>query len=107
MSVSDSTYTWTYVIVALLSANLPWLSERRFFVWAAHKPKSAVFRLFEWLVLYFVTGAIGLGLEHQMTGEIYHKGWVFYTVTVALFIVFAMPGFIYRYDLRRHLRGSN
>ncbi|WP_065089061.1 DUF2818 family protein [Acidihalobacter prosperus] len=104
--MSDGTFTWTYVIVALIAANLPWLSERRFFVWPSATPKSAAFRLFEWLVMYFVTGAIGLGLEHQMTGEIYHKGWVFYTVTVSLFIVFAMPGFIYRYDLRRHLRNN-
>lgn len=105
MSVSDGAFTWTYVIVSLIAANLPWLSERRFFAFPARTPKSASFRLLEWLTLYFVTGAIGLGLEHQMTGEIYHKGWVFYTVTVALFIVFAMPGFIYRYDLRKHLRG--
>jgi hypothetical protein len=39
-----------------------------------------------------------------MTGEIYHQDWVFYAVTISLFLVFALPGFIYRYDLRRQLR---
>ncbi|AOV17311.1 hypothetical protein BJI67_09755 [Acidihalobacter aeolianus] len=104
--MSDGTYTWAYVIVAVIAANLPWLTERRFFLLPTKTAKSAAFRLLEWLVMYFVTGAIGLGLEHQMTGQIYHKSWVFFTVTVSLFIVFALPGFVYRYDLRKHLRAG-
>ena len=49
-------------------------------------------------------GAIGLGLERRLTGEIYAQDWEFYAVTLALFIVFALPGFIFRYDLLKHLR---
>lgn len=104
MSMGEGTLIWVYIGLAVFAANLPWLSERLFFVWPARKSKSAGFRLFELVVMYFVIGAIGLGLEHQMTGDIYHKGWVFFTVTVSLFIVFSMPGFIYRYDLRRHFQ---
>ena len=103
--MSQGNYIWIYIVLAIVSANLPWLSERLFFVVRSAKGKSAWFRLLEWGVLYFVVGAVGLGLERRLTGEIYHQGWVFYAVTVSLFLVFALPGFIYRYDLRRQLRG--
>jgi hypothetical protein len=97
-------YIWIYILLAIVAANLPWLSDRLFFVVRSAKGKSGWFRLLEWGVLYFVVGAIGLGLERRMTGEIYHQDWVFYAVTISLFLVFALPGFIYRYDLRRQLR---
>ena len=95
---------WLYLVVALVAANLPWLSERIFFVRRPAGEKSPWLRLLEWLVLYFVVGAIGLGLERRLTGEIYAQDWEFYAVTLALFIVFALPGFIFRYDLLKHLR---
>lgn len=97
-------YLWAYIALAICAANLPWLSDRLFFVVRSAKGKSAGFRLLEWLVLYLLVGVIGLGLERRLTGEIYHQGWVFYVVTVSLFMVFALPGFIYHYDLRRVLR---
>ncbi|MEJ2631929.1 MAG: DUF2818 family protein [Acidihalobacter sp.] len=103
--MSQGNYIWIYLVLAIVAANLPWLSERLFFVVHSAKGKGPWFRLLEWAVLYFVIGAIGLGLERRLTGEIYHQGWVFYVVTIALFLVFALPGFIYRYDLRRQLSG--
>lgn len=99
-----SLYVWLYIAVALVAANLPWLSERKFFVFPSRKPKSGAFRLLEWLVMYLIVGGIGMGLERRLTGEVYPQNWVFYTVTLALFLVFALPGFIYRYDLRKHLK---
>ncbi|MCG5501723.1 DUF2818 family protein, partial [Ectothiorhodospira lacustris] len=36
-------------------------------------------------------------------GTIHTQGWQFYAITLSMFAVFAMPGFIYRHDLRRHL----
>lgn len=95
---------WLLLAVAILAANLPWMSERIFFVMtpkAGHK--RAGWRLLEWLVLYFVVGFLALGLERQATGEIQHQGWEFYVVTLCLFMVFALPGFIYRHQLRPHL----
>ena len=97
--------SWLIIIIALITANLPWISERVFFVGKpAGGEKSAWLRWLEWLVLYFVAGAMTLGMEKKLNGEIYAQDWEFYAVTLCLFLVFALPGFIYRYDLRHHLQ---
>ncbi|MGE0081387.1 MAG: DUF2818 family protein [Thiohalomonadaceae bacterium] len=94
---------WLLVAVAFVAANLPWVSER-FFVVLTPKGghKRAWQRWFEWLVLYAITGAVAVGLEQKLTGERYAQGWEFYATTLCLFLVFALPGFIYRHDLRHH-----
>lgn len=95
---------WALIGAAFVAANLPWLSQRFFFIFSPPGGrKVAWMRLLEWLVLYFIVGGVGMGLEKQYTGLIHHQGWVFYVVTFCLFLVFALPGFIYRNDLRRHL----
>jgi len=100
----ESLMVWLLVIVAFLVANVPWMSER-FFVFFAPPGgvKRAWMRLLEWVVLYFVVGLLALGLEHKVSGENHPQRWEFYVVTLCLFLVFALPGFIYRYDLRHHL----
>ncbi|RFA30580.1 hypothetical protein CAI21_05960 [Alkalilimnicola ehrlichii] len=92
-------------LVAFVAANLPWLTERVFFVLRppAHGKREWI-RLLEWAVLYVLVGLIGRGLEYQLTGQIQPQDWEFYVTTLCLFVVFALPGFIYRHDLRRHLR---
>lgn len=95
---------WLYLAVAVVAANLPWLSERLFFILQPREGKRAWMRLLEWLLLYFVVGGLGLGLERQSTGGIHAQDWEFYAVTASLFLVFALPGFIYRHDLRKLLR---
>ena len=89
-------YQWGYLLVVLILANLPWLSERCFFVLQCAK-KSAWIRLLEWLILYFVIGGIGYLLEQRLMGSAHPQDWEFYAVTLSLFVVFASPGFIYRY----------
>ena len=92
------------IFVAVVAANLPWLSDRVLLVRrAGEKGKGAWWRWLEWLVLYFLTGALALGLENKLNGEIYPQGWEFYAVTFCLFLVFALPGFIYRYEFRHLL----
>jgi hypothetical protein len=93
-----------YLLVTLAAANLPWLSDRVFFIRQARGEKSAWLRLGEWVVLYVVIAAIGLGLERRATGEVHMQDWEFYVVTLCIFMVFAVPGFIYRYQLRPFLR---
>ncbi|MCL5669574.1 MAG: DUF2818 family protein, partial [Gammaproteobacteria bacterium] len=87
-----------------IGANLPWLSERILLV---YPPKSGVkrvwIRLLEWLLMYFVVGLIALGLEQKLHGQPHTQDWEFYAVNLFLFLVFALPGFIYRYDLKSHL----
>ena len=55
------------------------------------------------MLLYFLVGGIATGLEKKTMGEIHQQEWEFYAVTFCLFLVFALPGFIYRHDLRHHI----
>jgi len=74
-----------------------------FFIAPRKGYKGAAIRLLEWLVLYFVVGALGIGLEQKIMGNVHAQGGEFYVVTLCLFLVFAFPGFIWRYDLKKHL----
>ena len=97
--------TWLLLLTAIVAANLPWLSERVLFVLRPPaQGKREWIRLLEWLLLYGVIGAVGHGLEYRFTGQLQAQDWEFYVTTLCLFLVFALPGFIYRHDLRRHLR---
>ena len=85
-----------FLAVALVLANLPWLSQSCFLVLRCER-KSPWLRLLEWFILYFVVGGLAVALERQaMGGTIHAQDWEFYAVTLALFMVFAFPGFIFR-----------
>lgn len=100
--MATDTSIWILLIMAFIAANLPWFTQRIFFVFSPKTgEKGAFWRLLEWLVLYFVIGFIGIGMERASMGDVHHQDWEFYVVTLCLFAVFAMPGFIYRYNLRR------
>lgn len=93
-----------FLIVAFAAANLPWLTDRLFGFYAVKSAtKSVWLTLGEWLVLYFLMGLIALGIEKKFNSEIYSQGWEFYATTFCVFIVFALPGFIYRFDLKHLL----
>lgn len=93
------------VVAAIIAANLPWLSERTALVGPVPATgKREWLRLLEWLVLYAITGLLAFGLERRVQGTIHEQGWEFYVVTLCLFAVFAVPGFIYHHDLRHHWR---
>ncbi|MBZ0073062.1 MAG: DUF2818 family protein [Gammaproteobacteria bacterium] len=102
--MSLSLAVWGLLILAVVAANLPWLSERVLFVFPAPGGvKGPWLRLAEWLLLYVIVGGIALGLEQKSFGGRHVQDWEFYAVTLCLFLVFALPGFIYRYDLKGHL----
>ncbi len=88
------------VVLALVCANLPFLTERLLGVYRLAVDKSLGWRLLELLFLYALTGGVGLLLE-QRAGQISPQGWEFYAITFALFVTFAFPGFVYRYLLKR------
>ncbi len=96
--------TTLLLILAFIAANLPFLLERIFFI---VKPKAGsknfAWRLLELVVLAFVVGGIALLLEGKL-GDVHRQNWEFYAINAALFVVFAYPGFVYRY-LWRH-RGA-
>lgn len=94
-----------FIIVAFIAANLPWISERFFGLISLKSDKKSVWMtLLEWFSLYLMIGMIALGIEKKFTSEIYSQGWEFYASTFCLFIVFALPGFIYRFDLKHLLQ---
>jgi hypothetical protein len=99
--MSTVVYAWLVVAVALLAANLPFLSNRLFgIIKLAAGTKPLWLRLVELLVLYFAIGALALILEFQQ-GQLYPQRWEFYAITATLFLTFAYPGFVYRH-LRNH-----
>ena len=87
---------WLVVLLALLAANLPFLSDRFMLVYRLPSAKSLALRLLELVLGYFIVGAIGLALEYR-AGQIAPQGWEFYAVTGTLFVTFAFPGFVYCY----------
>lgn len=91
---------WLVIVLALVAANLPFLSDRVFAFIPRPTPKGLGIRFAEMLVLYLVVGGIGLALERRL-GQIAPQGWEFYAVTGALFITLAFPGFVYRYLYRK------
>ena len=50
--------------------------------------------------MFFVVGGIAMLLEGKL-GDIHRQNWEFYAINAALFVVFAYPGFVYRYLWRR------
>jgi Protein of unknown function (DUF2818) len=97
MSISVS--VWLVVIVALLTANLPFFSIKVLGVFPSVKVKTLGLRLAELVVFYFLAGGLGLLLEKRV-GQIAPQTWEFYAITATLFITFAFPGFVYRYLLK-------
>jgi hypothetical protein len=97
MSISVS--VWLVVLVALVAANLPFLSHKLFGIYQSANTKTLGLRLVELVIFYFLVGGFGLILE-QRVGQIAPQAWQFYAITATLFITFAFPGFVYRYLLK-------
>jgi uncharacterized membrane protein len=93
--------TTLLLILAFIAANLPFLVERIFFV---VQPKAAsknfAWRLLELVTMFFIVGGIAWLLESKQ-GDVHKQNWEFYAVNASLFVVFAYPGFVYRYLWRR------
>jgi hypothetical protein len=98
--MDTDTAVWTVILLALVAANLPFLSERLLMVWRMAGGKSLWWRLLELAVFYFVVGGIGLALEKHL-GQIAPQGWEFYAITASLFLTLAFPGFVYRHLAQR------
>jgi len=94
---------FVFILFSFIAANLPWLSDKLFCI--RHVSfKSGWLRLFEWLVWYAIAFVAGFALEQQTMGTRAAQDWEFYVVTLCLFVVFALPGFIYHCDLKKILR---
>ncbi|MGY6274901.1 DUF2818 family protein [Methylomonas sp. MgM2] len=90
------------LVAAFIAANIPWLTEH--FLLVVRLNKTAWWRWLEWLVFYCLTGLLAMALENKLTGGVHSQQWEFYVATLCLFVVFALPGFIYHYDLKKLLK---
>jgi hypothetical protein len=87
------------ILLALLAANWPFITQRLFGVLQLKQGKSLFVRLLELIALYFVVGGVGMLLEQRL-GQIAPQKWEFYAITATAFITFAFPGFVWRYLLK-------
>lgn len=93
---------WAILGLMFFAANLPWFSEKLFYVLPlagtsrGASSKHVGWCLLELVVFYFLTGAFVWYAELATLGNVAAQGWEFYTVTACLFLVFAFPGFVYK-----------
>ena len=89
------------LVLAFVAANLPFMLERRLFILPPRENrKSLVWRLLELVLMYFTVGGIAWLVEKNL-GPVHPQRWEFYASTACLFLVFAYPGFVYRFLWRR------
>lgn len=98
--MSQTASVWLLLLVAVVAANLPFLSERLLLVGPRRAPKALGWRLLELMLMCGLVLLLGLGLERRI-GQIQPQGWEFYAVMVCLFFTLAFPGFVWRYLMRR------
>lgn len=106
-----SLYSWLVILLALLAANVPFLNQHLFAIVPLGRRqgegegsafiKSIWLRLVELIVLYFLVGAAAYAMESTL-GNVFSHDWEFCAVTGCLFLVFAFPGYVFRYLYKHH-----
>lgn len=84
---------WVFGL-ALVLANLPFLTRTLFGVIRLPAGKHLGWQLLELVAYYLIAGAVGLALE-QRAGQIAPQTWEFYAITTTLFLTLAFPGFVW------------
>ena len=86
--------------VAVVAANLPFVTERLLIFGPRREAKGLAWRLLELLLLYAATLGLGASIESRI-GQRQEQGWEFYAALACMFLTFAFPGFVWRYLRRR------
>lgn len=89
---------YTLLALALVFANLPFLTQRSFGFIALQR-KHIGHHLVELAVGFTITAFLAYMLEKR-SGAVHPQAWEFYAVVVCLFAVFAFPAFVWRYFWR-------
>lgn len=98
---------WLVLVVAVVTANLPFVNERLFVIGPRPGPNKAfAWRLLELVVYAAVTWGVGTALEASI-GQRSPQGWEFYAAGACLFITLASPGFVWRHLRRRQPSGQH
>jgi hypothetical protein len=99
--LDTSAATWLVVVLALVCANLPFLNQRFFMLIPLAKPQKHGFvRLLELMAYYLIVGLAAYFLEASNSAVTSQGPW-FYPITICIFLVFAFPGFVYCFLLKR------
>jgi hypothetical protein len=100
--MTQSSGVWLVLLLMLVAANLPYLSERMLLVGPRLHPKHFGWRLLELVLLAALSIGSGMLLEARL-GQRQPQGWEFYAAVLCLFITLGFPGFVWRYLKRgRH-----
>ena len=95
--MSASASGWFVILLALISANLPFVNQRLFMAIPLRWVRKPLWlRLLELIVWYAVAGAAGFAVEASL-GNAFPQGWQFYAITACMMLVFAFPGFTWQY----------
>lgn len=97
--MTQSSAVWLVLLLMLVAANLPYLSERLLLIGPRLKPKNFGWRLLELTLLAVLSVGAGKLLEAHL-GQRQPQGWEFYVAVLCLYITLGFPGFVWRY-LRR------
>lgn len=98
--MADGAAVWTVLLLAMVSANLPFVNERILLLGPLRQPKAVAWRLLELLLYAAMVIGIGRWLEAR-AGQIQPQGWQFHAVMACVFMTLAFPGFVWRYLRRR------
>jgi Protein of unknown function (DUF2818) len=86
--------------LAVLLANLPFLTSPLFgFINLANR-KHIGWHLLEIITYYLICGLVAWLIERQI-GQAFPQTWEFYAITATCFLTLAFPGFVYRYLWKR------
>ena len=99
--MNSATASWMVIALMAFCANFPYFTESLFgFYRLKQAPKSALIRIVELVILYFLMLGVAYAIE-SVIGNAFPQGWQFYAVTVCLYLVLGFPGFVHRYLRRR------
>ena len=90
-----TTQMYTLLLLAVIFANLPFLTSRAWGIWAVAK-KSIWQHLIEMALGFIITSIIAYFLE-QRSGSVHSQGWAFFSVVICLYCVAGFPAFVWRY----------
>jgi hypothetical protein len=87
---------WILILAAFVAANLPFLNQKFLFLISVGSVKSLKLRLLELALYYSAVGLLAFLLESHL-GNRFPYSWELISITACIFIVFAFPGFVFRY----------
>lgn len=94
---------WVLLVTAIVLSNIPFILSNRLFIFIKVPEKSIWINFAEWFLYFIITGFFAYLLENKSMGHVAEQSWEFYTINLFMFMIFAFPGFIYRYNLRQFM----